>query len=179
MFERGRRVVLAGPEFREVEMRHNLVFRHRARPHLLQCSRHAGGGDGDGGQRADRHRSRSSGGDLTDATVQITSGSRTATRCGAGGDMFVLPPASQGFDTITGFTEPNGDLLDLRAALASTGWNGKSATLGNYLKVTDSGGNTNIAIAAGGVGAGTPIASLSNTNYLLADLVSHHLLLTW
>ena len=98
---------------------------------------------------------------------------------GTGGDTFVLPPASIGFDTITGFSETNGDLLNLAGALSATHWNGKSATLGNYLKVTDNNGSTTLSIAASGTGSGVAIANLSGAGNLgLADLLSHHSLLT-
>jgi Ca2+-binding RTX toxin-like protein len=98
---------------------------------------------------------------------------------GTGGDTFVLPPASIGFDTITGFSETNGDLLNLAGALSATHWNGKSATLGNYLKVTDNNGSTTLSIAASGTGSGVAIANLSSAGNLgLADLLSHHSLLT-
>jgi plastocyanin len=111
---------------------------------------------------------------------QVNSGGGTnVINGGTGNDTFVLPPAGLGFDTITSFTELNGDVLDLRSALAATGWNGKSSTLGNYLKVTDSNGNTTLAIASNGTGAGTAIAALNGSGNLgLTDLLSHHSLLT-
>ena len=97
---------------------------------------------------------------------------------GSGHDTFVLPKASQGFDAISAFSETNGDVLDLHAALGATSWNDKAKTLGNYLKVTDSGGNTNLAIAPTGSGAGTAIATLNGVNYGLPGLLSQHSLLT-
>ena len=98
---------------------------------------------------------------------------------GTGSDTFMLPPASIGFDTITGFSETNGDLLNLAGALAATHWNGRSATLGNYLKVTDNNGSTTLSIAANGTGGGIAIANLNGAGNLgLADLLSHHSLLT-
>lgn len=112
------------------------------------------------------------------STVNAGGGTNSITG-GSGHDSFVLPKASQGFDAITGFTETNGDVLDLRAALAATGWNNRPATLGDYLKVTDSGGSATLAIAPTGSGAGTAIATLSGSgNLTLASLVSHHALLT-
>jgi hypothetical protein len=96
----------------------------------------------------------------------------------SGNDLFVFSAASGLSDAISGFTETNGDVLDLRAALAATTWNHTSSTLANYLKVTDGGGNTNLAIAPKGSGAGIGIAILTQTNFHLADLVSHHSLLT-
>ena len=96
---------------------------------------------------------------------------------GSGGDTFVLPAAGSGFDTISGFTLTNNDLLDIRAALAATAWNGATATLGNYLKVASNGGATSLAIAPSGSGGGTGIASLVGTGTLsLADLLAHNAL---
>ena len=65
---------------------------------------------------------------------------------GAAFDTFVLPHAFKGFDTITGSHQYNVDKLDVRGALSSTAWDGNASTLGNYLKVTDSGGSTEIAV---------------------------------
>lgn len=63
--------------------------------------------------------------------------------------------------------------------MAATNWNHKASTLGNYLKVSDSGGSATLAIAPAGSGAGTAIATLNGAGNLgLADLVSHHSLLT-
>ena len=97
---------------------------------------------------------------------------------GTGTNTFILPAAGQGLDSIAGFTESNGDVLNLQAALAATKWNGQSATLANYLKVSDSGGNTNIALAPSGSGAGTLVATLTGTSYGLPDLLSHHSIVT-
>jgi hypothetical protein len=98
---------------------------------------------------------------------------------GGGNETFVLPVAGNGTDTITGFTETNGDVLDLRPALAATLWNGMAATLANYLKVTDSGGSTILSVTPNGIGAGTVIATLSGAGNLgLSDLLSHNALQT-
>lgn len=112
------------------------------------------------------------------STINADAGTNSITG-GTGLDTFVLPTAGQGFDSISGFTETNGDVLDLRAALAATNWNHNAATLGNYLKVTNSSGNTMLAIASSGSGAGTGIATLTGAGNLgLADLLSHNSLLT-
>lgn len=102
-------------------------------------------------------------GTLSGTGLTKTSMGTNAITGGSGGDTFVLPKAGQGFDGITGFTEANGDVLNLRAALGATSWNHRAATLGNYLMVTDSGGSATLA------GSG---------NLGLADLLSHHSLLT-
>jgi hypothetical protein len=98
---------------------------------------------------------------------------------GGGNETFVLPVAGNGTDTITGFTETNGDVLDLRQALAATLWNGMASSLSTYLKVTDSGGSTILSITPNGMGAGTVIATLSGAGNLgLSDLLSHNALQT-
>jgi hypothetical protein len=58
-----------------------------------------------------------------------------------------MPVAGTGIDTISNFAVGNGDILNLVSALAATTWNLQSSTLGNYLKVTESGGNALIGIA--------------------------------
>ena len=94
---------------------------------------------------------------------------------GTGTNTFVLATAGQGFDSIAGFTKTNGDVLNLRAALAATQWNGQAATLANYLKVTDSGGSATVAIASTGTGPGTAVATLIGSGNLgLSDLISRH-----
>jgi Ca2+-binding RTX toxin-like protein len=96
---------------------------------------------------------------------------------GAGLDTFFLPTATgggAGMDTITNFTLSNGDVVNLGSALATAGWNSNLATLGNYLKVSESAGNAIIAIATGGSGAGTAIAQLNGVgNLTLASLQQH------
>ncbi len=112
------------------------------------------------------------------STVNAGGGSNAITGA-AGHDSFVLAKAGQGFDSIFGFTEANGDVLDLRAALTATGWNHQAATLGNYLKVSDGSGGATLSIAPSGSGSATAIAVLNGAGNLgLADLLSHHALLT-
>ena len=67
-------------------------------------------------------------------TVSAGGGNNTISG-GTGSNTFILPGAGQGFDAIAGFTETNGDVLNLHAALQETNWNGKANTLSNYVKV--------------------------------------------
>ena len=107
-------------------------------------------------------------------TVSAGGGNNTISG-GTGSNTFILPGAGQGFDAIAGFTETNGDVLNLHAVLQETNWNGKANTLSNYVKVTDVGSNTDISIANSGTGSGVLVAQLTNTPGLgFADLVSHH-----
>jgi hypothetical protein len=93
--------------------------------------------------------------------------------------LFVLSEAGSGLDRISGFTETNGDLLDLQASLAGTTWTGDPAMLSHYLLVTSSKGNTTLSIASQGSGPGTPVAVLVGAGNLgLSDLLSHNSLFT-
>jgi Ca2+-binding RTX toxin-like protein len=99
---------------------------------------------------------------------------------GTGLDTFVLPTATgagAGMDTISNFTLSNGDVLNLASALLTAGWNSNLSTLGNYLKVSESGGNGIIQIATGGGSAITTIAQLNGvSNLTLANLQPHAIL---
>jgi hypothetical protein len=96
---------------------------------------------------------------------------------GTGSDTFVLAPAGSGFDIISGFTETNGDVLDLAVALSATTWNRQNSTLANYLEVTDAPGMAELLVSPAGNGAFTPIAILQGVGSLaLADLQSSHAL---
>ena len=106
--------------------------------------------------------------------IQAGAGTDTITDM-AGANTFVLPAASRGFDMITGFSETNGDLLDLRTALSATAWDHQANTLATYLKVTDGSSGTTLSIAATGNGSATAIALLNGSGNLgLADLISHN-----
>ena len=98
---------------------------------------------------------------------------------GFGLDTFVLPKASAGLDTISGFSLFNLDRLDLSDALAATTWNGSASTLGNYVKVADQADSGQISIAASGVGVGIEVAKLTGLGQVtLASLTQHGSLVT-
>ena len=94
---------------------------------------------------------------------------------GLGLNTFVL--ASQGFDEIAGFSTTNGDTLNVAAALQAAGWNFAPATLGNYLKVTDTNNNAIISVAKGGSGAGIAIAQLDRVGNLTLATLQNHMIL--
>jgi hypothetical protein len=111
-------------------------------------------------------------------TINAGGGTNTITATG-NDNTFVLPVAGQGFDSITGFSDTNGDVLNVQAALAATSWNDLSSTLANYLKLSSSGGSTTLSVAPKGTGWGTAIATLFGAGSLtLSDLSSHHALVT-
>jgi hypothetical protein len=110
------------------------------------------------------------------STVNAGGGTNNITG-GLGNDTFFMPAAGSGIDTISHFSLTNGDILNLASALAATTWNFQSSTLGNYLKVSESGGNALIGIASTGTGAGTTIADLVGvSNLTLATLLPHTVL---
>ena len=89
-----------------------------------------------------------------------------------------------GVDQVTGFSVQNGDVLDLRQALAESQLNlgGDFGKLGSYARVVDSGGNARLLLYPGGIApggpAGIPLAELygvgPSTN--LATLINDHAL---
>ena len=81
---------------------------------------------------------------------------------GAGGPMTIALPAP-GADVaqIDGSAMSNGDVFDLSAALAQTGWDGDPASVGDFLQVTSNGTDSTVAVDPSSSGApGTPIATL-------------------
>ncbi len=76
------------------------------------------------------------------------------------GNTLVLPAA--GPVNITGNTANNGDVFDLRAAMASTSWNGSLASLGSYLTASPSanGRDLNILLHPTGGASSTVLATL-------------------
>ena len=115
-------------------------------------------------------------------TIQI-SGSGNVVNAGGGnntiddsgtGNTIVLPGAGAGNDHIYGYVLQNGDTLDLRAALASTKWNGTERTLGNYLSVATINNNAVISLSPSGSRAGSAIATLQGTGAVtLTTLLQH------
>lgn len=89
-------------------------------------------------------------------------------------NTIVLPGAGQGNDNILGWVMQNGDTFDLRPALAQTGWNGDTSTLGGYVQVAMSGDNAIISIDPNGTSRGTPVATLNDVKPMtLSTLLAH------
>ena len=96
------------------------------------------------------------------STALTPSSGDTMSFIGADGPMTIaLPPAGTGVAQIDGSAMQNGDVFDLTAALAQTGWDGDPASVGDFLHVTSNGTDSTVAIDPSGGGApGTPIATL-------------------
>jgi hypothetical protein len=85
-----------------------------------------------------------------------------------------MPGPGAGFDDIFGYVLQNSDVLDFRAALATTGWDGSQSTLGNFLHVTMAGNDAVIAMSATSGGASSNVAMLHDSGSLdLAGLLAH------
>ena len=92
----------------------------------------------------------------------------------SGGSNRIIMPAIGGFDDVFGFVLQNSDTLDFRPALAKTTWDGSTATLGNFLKVTMSGADATIALASTAGGGFTNVAALRASGDLdLTGLLTH------
>ena len=87
-----------------------------------------------------------------------------------------------GVDQLLGFSVQNGDVLDLRQALAESQLNlgGDFSKLGSYVAVTDSGGNATLSFNPQGLasGPGSALAVLHGVGpgFTLATLISDHAL---
>jgi len=82
-------------------------------------------------------------------------------------------------DHWTNFSLSQGDKIDIGDLLV--GWNGSASTLGNYLHVTQSGGNTVIAIDRDGAGstyATTTLVTLDNVQTTYDELVNQQHIIT-
>lgn len=89
-------------------------------------------------------------------------------------NTIVLPGANEGTDYILGWVTQNGDMFDLRPALAQTGWNGDPSTIAGYVQVSMAGNNAVIGIDPNGASAGTPVATLNGTGQMdLSSLLTH------
>ncbi|WP_439645593.1 BapA/Bap/LapF family large adhesin [Citrobacter rodentium] len=84
-----------------------------------------------------------------------------------------------GVDTWRNFSLAQGDKIDIGDLLV--GWNGQNASLGNYLTVTTSGGNTTIAIDRDGSGStyqSTTLVTLENVQTTLNELIEQNHIVT-
>jgi hypothetical protein len=93
---------------------------------------------------------------------------------GAGGDTFRL---GSGTDTVTDFkvadTTAGGDVLDLHDVLQGSGYSGDSATLGQFVTLSDSGSDTSVSVG------GHTVAILQGVmNTTLGQLVDNHQIVT-
>lgn len=92
------------------------------------------------------------------------------------GSTIVMPGAGQGMDDIFGYVLQNGDVLDFRAALAATQWDGSAATLGAYLQVGAAGNDAIISLSTTAGGAAVQIADLRDSGPVgLAGVLAHAL----
>jgi hypothetical protein len=91
-------------------------------------------------------------------------------------NTLILPAAGAGTDTIKGAVFSNGDVFDLRAAMAATKWDGQASDLGSYLSVrpANSGQDLKVLLSASAGGAGTVIATLAGQgSQTLASFEQH------
>ncbi|WP_241613430.1 Ig-like domain-containing protein, partial [Rosenbergiella epipactidis] len=80
-----------------------------------------------------------------------------------------------GSDTWTDFSVSNGDHIDVSALLV--GWDGESSSLGNYVSVSHTDGNTVVSIDRDGTGSAyssTTLVTLEGVNVTLDELIDHN-----
>jgi beta-glucanase (GH16 family) len=115
-------------------------------------------------------------------TIHIT-GSGDAIDAGAGNNSIVdegsantitMPKAGQGFDDIAGAVLQIGDILDFRAALANTQWNGQQSDLSNFLHVNASGNDAILSVSTSAGSTAIAVATLHDAGPLsLENLLTH------
>jgi hypothetical protein len=108
-------------------------------------------------------------------TVNAGAGANTVIDNGTNNTL-ILPAAGAGTDTIKGAVFSNGDVFDLRAAMAATKWDGQASDLGSYLSVrpANSGQDLKVLLSASAGGAGTVIATLAGQgSQTLASFEQH------
>lgn len=84
-----------------------------------------------------------------------------------------------GTDTWRNFSLAQGDKIDIGDLLV--GWNGQTASLGNYLSVSTSGGNTTLSIDRDGAGStyhSTQLVTLENVQTTLTELIEQNHIVT-
>jgi beta-glucanase (GH16 family) len=108
-------------------------------------------------------------------TFNLSGGIESITDSGSGGNSFKLPAAGNGSAVFNAPVLTNGDVFDLKAALAATNWTGSSSSLGSYLHPVTSGANTELLVSttAGGKGAGTLLATFDNQTVKLSTILAH------
>ena len=95
---------------------------------------------------------------------------------GAGADTIDFNSLAEGFDTVTDFTRGvGGDRLDVRDVLV--GYNPGASAIGDFVRLSESGGSTTVSIDANGAAGGasfSPIVSLQGVaGVLLNDLLAN------
>ncbi len=90
-------------------------------------------------------------------------GSRNVINAGNGNNVLydtgsnnriVMPAAGHGYDDIHGSALTNGDVFDLRSLLVATSWNGTSASIGDFLKVSMSNDSAVFSVDPSGTAGG-------------------------
>lgn len=84
-----------------------------------------------------------------------------------------------GTDTWRNFSLAQGDKIDIGDLLV--GWNGQTTSLGNYLSVSTSGGNTTLSIDRDGAGStyhSTQLVTLENVQTTLTELIEQNHIVT-
>ncbi len=106
--------------------------------------------------------------------MQLLNGAGSGVSSPSGGQTYVIPAAGHGVEAFTSNILAQGDILNLKTALAATNWNGSAATLPNYLKVTNSAQAATLSISSTSGGASVPIATIDGaTTATLSSVLAH------
>ncbi len=114
---------------------------------------------------------------LSGWTNFVSGGIGADTFIGGDGNTFQISGVGNaGGMTVKDFSFSNGDVLDLSKVLAQAGWNNAATTLGSFLKVSEIGNNTVVAVDPTGSASNFhTVATLDNLGAsTLATLQSHN-----
>jgi protocatechuate 3,4-dioxygenase beta subunit len=114
---------------------------------------------------------------LSGWTNFVTGGTGADTFIGGSGNTYqITAVGNAGGMTVKDFSFNNGDVLDLSKVLAQAGWNNAASTLAGFLKVSEVGTNTVVAVDPSGSGGSFhTVATLDGLGAsTLASLQSHH-----
>ena len=104
-------------------------------------------------------------------TLVLSGGPQTIQETG-NNNVFVIPPAGQGFDDISGVNLAEGDSFNFSNALAAAGWDGVSDDLANHLAVQQVDGDTVISVGDISGGVATPVLVLEGTTLDMSQLLA-------
>ncbi len=108
-------------------------------------------------------------------TINAGSGINTLTDEGTN-NTITMPGIGQSTDNIYGNVLTNGDTLDFRSALLGTSWDGVASDVGNYLHVTQNGGNAIVSLSKTAGASGFTVADLNGAGTVsLSTLLAHSL----
>jgi hypothetical protein len=106
-------------------------------------------------------------------TFNLGGGAETITDSGEGGNTFNLPAAGNGSAVFNAAVLTDGDVFNLKAALAETAWTGSPSTLSSFLHTEQVGANTELLVSEQSGGTGVLLATFKDSTASLSTILDH------